>query len=87
MLKPLIIGAVGLAMLAACDQTGRQYVTINPESVQAKIEEMTGLPPAQQCALYFEVKKYAPAKYVEKAAAIIESQNFSCAPALIPQES
>jgi hypothetical protein len=76
----LILGAAGL-MLAGCSD-GVRYFTLNSAAIQTKIEAMTGMPPAQQCAVYFEAKKYAPPDLAAKAAAIIEDQNFVCAPAI-----
>jgi hypothetical protein len=79
-MKTLTIAAAGLVMLAGCSD-GVQYFTLNSAAIQTKIEAMTGLPPAQQCAIYFEAKKYASAELVAKATAIIEEQSFICAPA------
>lgn len=66
-----------LAFLGACGL--EQIVTVDPVALQAKIEEMSGMTPSEQCGVYDLVKRFGSAEMLAKAEAIIERADFVCA--------
>jgi hypothetical protein len=79
----VLAAAAALALVGCGDLAG--LVTVNQAAIQEKVEAMTGMPPAEQCSVYFLAKQYAPAEIVAEAEAIIEGQGFVCAPPVAAQ--
>lgn len=55
-LIPIVFTAIALA---TCSNGGQPIVTFDADAVQAKIEEMTGKTPEEQCSIYMTAREMA----------------------------
>ncbi len=65
-----------LFALGACASLPN-FVRFNPDALQAQVEQMTGMTPAEQCTLYFTVQQFQP-DLLPQVQAFIDAQNFTC---------